>query len=200
MNFYCVEFKGMVSIMRQIQLTLAILKPDVSAHPHIAYHIKKMMLNAGFLFVRSKRIHLTQSRVKEFYKEHEEKFFYNRLVSFMSSGPLTVHILARDQAITEWRKLMGPTKVFKTVYEDPDSIRGRFGLTDTRNSTHGSDSEETARKEIIFFFPEFNIEQWYKQEARYFEDGEVYFDKNLDVHVRKIGRDNHSYIARETEL
>merc|ERR1711976_1016628 len=57
---------------------------------------------------------------------------------------------------------MGPTKVFKTRYDQPDSIRGKFGLTDTRNSSHGSDSEETARAEINFFFPEFNIDEFYQ--------------------------------------
>jgi len=80
----------------------------------------------------------------------------------MSSGPSHVHILGREnEAIKTWRQLMGPTKVCKTRYESPESIRGLIGLTDTRNSTHGSDSDETATAEIKFFFPEFDYEHFF---------------------------------------
>ena len=123
------------------------------------------------------------------------KFFYNRLVTFMTSGEIGVHILARHDAITRWRQLMGPTKVYRydisglrggrdtggnwdsksktkalcilshrTRLEHPDTIRGRFGASDTRNATHGSDSVESATREIGFFFPEFSIKQWYEVE------------------------------------
>lgn len=167
---------------KTLQLTLAIFKPDIISHPHLVHQVKNMIHNEGFLFIRSKRMHLTQARVQDFYREHEGKFFYNRLVSFMSSGPISTHILARESAITAWRKLMGPTKVFKTIYEEPHSIRGKFGLTDTRNSTHGSDSDETARKEIKFFFPEFNIDDWYRENEIHFLTKKVYFDEEHDVH------------------
>lgn len=165
-----------------LQLTLAILKPDVVSHPHILHQIKDMIIQRGFLFIRSKRLQLTRARAEEFYKEHEGRFFYNRLVSFMSSGPISTHILARENSILEWRKLMGPTKVFKTIYDDPSSIRGKFGLTDTRNSTHGSDSELNARKEIQFFFPEFNVDDWHSECEQHFFNGVVTFDKEHEVH------------------
>lgn len=171
---------------RVLQLTLAILKPDVTAHPHVVHKIKEAILDRGFYIVRSKRLHLTRARAADFYKEHEGRFFHNRLVTFMSSGPISTHILARENAIGEWRKLMGPTKVFKTIHEDPGSLRGQFGLTDTRNSTHGSDSDESARREIGFFFPEFNIDDWYKQSEMYFGRGEVIYDPKHEIHVIKV--------------
>lgn len=167
---------------KTLQLTLAIFKPDIISHPHIVHQVKHMIHENGFLFIRSKRMHLTRAKVQEFYQEHEGRFFYNRLVSFMSSGPISTHILARENAIAEWRKLMGPTKVFKTIYDEPDSIRGKFGLSDTRNSTHGSDSDKTARREMKFFFPEFNIDDWYDQNEKNFLTKDVYFDEEHDIH------------------
>lgn len=77
-------------------------------------------------------------KAHEFYDEHKGKFFFNRLVTFMTSGPSILHILARENAIQTWRAMMGPTKVFKTVHSHPDTIRGLYGLSDTRNATHGS--------------------------------------------------------------
>merc|ERR1719436_2238191 len=115
-----------------------------------------MILASGFLVVRSRLTCLTRSAAEQFYAEHRGKFFYNRLVTFMSSGPCQPLILAGQDAISRWRELMGPTKVFRTRFSHPESVRGRFGLTDTRNVSHGSDSEETARAEISFFFPEFS--------------------------------------------
>ncbi|XP_069117813.1 nucleoside diphosphate kinase 6-like [Argopecten irradians] len=169
--------------MRSLQLTLAILKPDVSAQPHIVREIKKLLLTNGFYFVKSKDLYLPRKKAAEFYKEHEGRFFHNRLVSFMSSGGISAHILARDNAIQEWRKLMGPTKVFQTVHSQPDSIRGQFGLTDTRNSTHGSDSVESAQKEMHFFFPEFNVDQWFKENEPFFRSGNVFYCKEKGIHV-----------------
>lgn len=77
-----------------------------------------------------------------------------------SSGPIEVLVLAGDNAITKWRSLMGPTKVFKTIFSHPESIRGQFGLSDTRNACHGSDSTESAKREIEIFFPEFDANKW----------------------------------------
>ncbi|ESP00658.1 hypothetical protein LOTGIDRAFT_112601 [Lottia gigantea] len=167
----------------RLQLTLAILKPDVTARPHIVKEIKSMILRKKFYFVESKKMKLAQSEIETFYKEHEGKFFHNRLVNFMNSGSIWAHILAREDCIKEWRKLMGPTKVLKTVFEEPNSIRGKFGLTDTRNCTHGSDSEETAKREIKLFFPEFDEEKWRANDEDYFINKKVKFDRKLNVHV-----------------
>ena len=77
---------------------------------------------------------------------------------------------------------MGPTKVFKALHQDPESIRAKYGLTDTRNVTHGSDSPETAEKEINFFFPDFDFEVWRREEQKWFEDGKVTFCSYDNVH------------------
>ena len=86
--------------------------------------------------------------------------------------------------------MMGPTKVFKTRYEQPDTIRGLFGITDTRNSSHGSDSEETARQEIQFFFPEFDFDNFYRSgQDQAFLNGQIsqnlFLDKKLFQHCVK---------------
>jgi len=147
---------------RRLQLTLAILKPDLVLRPYSKEYVRDLILKNNFIVIKSKQEHLSRAKVEDFYREHESKFFYNRLVTYMSSGPSNVHILGREnEAIKTWRKLMGPTKVCKTRYESPESIRGLIGLTDTRNSTHGSDSDETAAAEIKFFFPEFDYEQFF---------------------------------------
>lgn len=83
------------------------------------------------------------NEASQFYHDHKDKFFFNRLVTFMSSGPCYIHILARENAIEFWRTMMGPTKVFKTIFTHPESIRGVHGLTDTRNATHGSGTHFT---------------------------------------------------------
>ncbi|XP_046576015.1 nucleoside diphosphate kinase 6-like isoform X2 [Haliotis rubra] len=173
----------MMRALRKLELTLAILKPDVVAQPHILKEIRSVILQQEFLFVRSKKLILSPTRAKEFYKEHDGKFFLNRLVSFMSSGPIWTHILARENAIPEWRRIMGPTKVLKTIHEAPETIRGRFGLTDTRNCTHGSDSTETAAREIKFFFPEFSIGKWHDTEETHFFSRQVSLDEDLCQHV-----------------
>ncbi|XP_071118634.1 nucleoside diphosphate kinase 6-like [Haliotis cracherodii] len=173
----------MMRALRKLELTLAILKPDVVAHPNILKEIRSIILQQEFFFVRSKKLILSPTRANEFYKEHEGKFFLNRLVSFMSSGPIWTHILARENAIPEWRRIMGPTKVLKTIHEAPETIRGRFGLTDTRNCTHGSDSPETAAREINFFFPEFSTDRWHDTEGAYFYNGQVAFNEDLCQHV-----------------
>lgn len=79
------------------------------------------------------------------------------------SGPLEAVILShKDNAISRWRELMGPTKVFKAIYTHPDSIRGQFGLTDTRNACHGSDSPESVQREVNIIFPELNLTELYR--------------------------------------
>lgn len=122
----------------RLELTLAILKPHVI--PNIFAHkvIKEKIVEKGFQIVKSKTFRIDESLAGDFYAEHRKKFFYGRLVSFMSSGPVEVLILAKNNAIAEWREMLGPTKVYKTVISHPESIRGMFGLTDTRNVGHGS--------------------------------------------------------------
>lgn len=100
----------------------------------------------------------------------------------MCSGPSEVYILAREDAIKKWRDLMGPTKVYQAVYSAQGTLRADYGLTDTRNATHGSDSEVSARKEISIFFPSFNYDKWVNEEEPLFRSGKVVFDEKNFVH------------------
>ncbi len=87
------------------------------------------------------------------------RFFHPRLVEFIASDTLRAMVLAHPtDAITAWRALLGPTKSFRAHYEAPNSLRGMYGLTDTRNVAHGSDSPESVRREVAFFFPDFDWE------------------------------------------
>ncbi|XP_038057366.1 nucleoside diphosphate kinase 6-like [Patiria miniata] len=179
------------NLLQKLQLTLAIIKPDVVAHPHRLKEVKQLILNNNFYFVRSQERRLQRKIVEQFYAEHKGRFFFNRLVGFMSSGPISVHILAREDAIAKWREAMGPTKTFRAKHEVPDSIRARFGLTDTRNATHGSDSAETARKEMTFFFPDFDIDDWYQNQEPSFRTGQVTFCERRTLHyVAKMEIEN----------
>lgn len=74
-------------------------------------------------------------------------------------------ILAGDDAIARWRTVMGPTKVFKTIFSHPQSIRGQFGISDTRNACHGSDSIESVIREVGIFFPDFHVHDWLRENA-----------------------------------
>uniref|UniRef100_A0ABM5GLF1 Nucleoside diphosphate kinase 6-like n=1 Tax=Pogona vitticeps TaxID=103695 RepID=A0ABM5GLF1_9SAUR len=149
---------------RALQLTLAIIKPDAVAHPLFLQAVHETIVNNRFSIVKSKDLKWSRQDSQRFYQEHSGRFFYQRLVEFMSSGPMRAYILAHEEAISLWRSLMGPTKVFRAQHTAPKSIRGTFGLTDTRNTVHGSDSAESASREIAFFFPEFSEEDWYRHE------------------------------------
>lgn len=176
----------MSKLLAPLELTLAIIKPDVCRNPCNLQLIRQIILENNFYFVDTKVTQLSAVEAEKFYCEHKNKFFFNRLTTFMSSGLLSAHILARENAIKHWRGLMGPTHVYKAQYEAPHSLRARFGLTDTRNATHGSDSPDTARREISFFFPDFNMDDFYKYHEVSFRNNEVVFDPERWVHrIRK---------------
>ncbi|KAL1494429.1 hypothetical protein ABEB36_010028 [Hypothenemus hampei] len=168
--------------MPVLQLTLAIIKPHIIKNPISLEAIRKIIISSNFKIVRSKRKRILLDEAELFYEEHKHKFFYNRLVTFMTSGESDLHILAKENAIKDWRALMGPTKVYKAQFEAPNTIRGLYGLSDTRNATHGSDSPETAQREIKIFFPEFNCEEWLLKEEPHFRTGQVKFLNNEFLH------------------
>ncbi|NXL14370.1 NDK6 kinase, partial [Setophaga kirtlandii] len=159
---------------RRLQLTLALLKPDAVAHPLVCEAVHAAILRHRFLIVRAKEVRCGAEQSRRFYREHAGRFFYQRLVEFMASGPMWAYILAHENAVPLWRSLMGPTKVFRARHSDPDSIRGAYGLTDTRNTTHGSDSPASASREIAFFFPEFDEQRWYEQEEPRLRRGQLF--------------------------
>uniref|UniRef100_A0A1B6MTL0 Nucleoside diphosphate kinase n=1 Tax=Graphocephala atropunctata TaxID=36148 RepID=A0A1B6MTL0_9HEMI len=168
-----------------LELTLAILKPHVVKASHALEAIRRIIVNNGFLIVESKTVRIPQQQVEHFYEEHKNKFFYNRLITSMTSGDCEVYVLAKHNAIQDWRQLMGPTKVFQAIFSHPDSLRGMYGLTDTRNATHGSDSKESAAREISIFFPDFSVSQWLKENEENCHSGVVKSDPTLIVQSGK---------------
>lgn len=142
---------------RGFQYTFAMLKPDVAGNSITREAILSLIEQNGFKIVRIKKTSMTLQLAQDFYSEHRKKFFFNRLTTFMSSSPIYALILAKNDAISSWRSLIGKANVYRTIYSDPDCLRSRFGLTDTRNAVHGSDSEATVYREASFFFPEFFV-------------------------------------------
>ncbi|KAL3272357.1 hypothetical protein HHI36_013836 [Cryptolaemus montrouzieri] len=168
--------------MNKLELTLALMKPHLVKNPIALQTIRNKIIASNFKIVRSGRKMLNQEDAEKFYEEHKGKFFYNRLLTSMLSGPLEIYVLAREEAIRYWRQLMGPTKVYKAQFDDPSSIRGEFGLSDTRNATHGSDSPESAIREIKILLPDFDFNKWNKDEKIYFENNKVTFNSNQFIH------------------
>ena len=108
-----------------------------------------MFRNKGFNIVKDKKIQIVKSEAEQFYKVHETKPFYNDLCTYLSSGPIVVMVLEKENAVLANRELMGATKP-----EDADegTIRKKYGISIDKNSVHGSDSVENAKIEIDFFF------------------------------------------------
>ncbi|EDW00295.1 nucleoside diphosphate kinase 6 [Drosophila grimshawi] len=139
-----------------MEITLALLKPHVLRNTYALRQLKALIAS-NFDVLQAKEVRITKEISECFYAEHKGKFFYQRLTSFMQSGPCYALILQSESCIQKWRQLMGPTKVFRAVYTEPDSIRALYGLSDTRNACHGSDSEASAMREIGILFPEFDV-------------------------------------------
>ena len=134
--------------MSKIEQTLSIIKPD-AVERNLVEDIKKIFLKNSLKIKESKKIQITKDEASEFYKVHQSKPFYNDLCAYLSSGPIFVMILEGINAVAANRKLMGATNP-KDAEEN--TIRKLFGISIDKNSVHGSDSLENARKEISFFF------------------------------------------------
>ena len=134
--------------MSNTEQTLSIIKPD-AVERNLDDEIKGMFTNKGFKIVKDKKIQITKTEAEQFYKVHETKPFYNDLCSYLSSGPIVVMILEKENAVVGNRELMGATKP-----EDAEegTIRKKYGISIDKNSVHGSDSVENAKIEIDFFF------------------------------------------------
>ncbi|POY72707.1 putative Nucleoside-diphosphate kinase [Rhodotorula taiwanensis] len=134
----------------RLQLTLGIIKPSVAAHqPHVQ-DIMKEIKRSGL----------------EFYGEHRGRFYYPRLVQHAVSGPLVALALCAPDVIQKWRNLIGPTRVFEGQWERPESLRARYGLSDTRNGFHGADSPESADKELNLIFENWDTSWWLEQRSQ----------------------------------
>ena len=131
-----------------MEQTLSIIKPDAMER-NLEDKIKNIFKKNDFEIVKEKKVKLEKKDAEEFYKVHETKPFYNDLCNYLSSGPILVMVLKKQNAITENRKIMGATNPQEA---DQGTIRKEFGISIDKNSVHGSDSKENAEKEINFFF------------------------------------------------
>ncbi len=134
--------------MSNIEQTLSIIKPD-AVERNLENEIKQMFKEKGFEIVEEKKIQIEKSEAEVFYKIHETKPFYNDLCAYLSSGPIVVMVLGKENAVLGNRELMGATNP-KDAKDG--TIRKKYGISIDKNSVHGSDSVENAKIEIDFFF------------------------------------------------
>ena len=134
--------------MSNNEQTLSIIKPD-AVERNLDNEIKEMFKTNGFSIVEEKKIQIEKTEAEKFYKVHETKPFYNDLCSYLSSGPIIVMILEKDNAVLANRELMGATNPSEAM---EGTIRKKYGISIDKNSVHGSDSVENAKIEIDFFF------------------------------------------------
>lgn len=128
--------------------TLAIIKPD-AVRKRVVGKIIQRIEDEGFEIRGLKMLHLSKDEAKKFYHVHKDKPFYESLTDFMSSGPVVVLLLEKENAIKHWREVMGATD---PAQARPGTLRRQFGFSVERNAVHGSDAPETAEYEISFFF------------------------------------------------
>ena len=136
-----------------MERTLSIIKPDATTR-NITGKINSMIENAGLKIVAQKMIHMSKNQAEEFYAEHNGKPFFENLVKFMTSAPVVVQVLEGENAIVNYRKIMGATN---PAVAEEGTIRKTFALSIDKNSVHGSDSPESAKREISFFFSNIEI-------------------------------------------
>ena len=134
--------------MNNLEKTLSIIKPD-AVERGLENEIKQIFKENGFKIIKEKKIQIEKSEAEIFYKVHETKPFYNDLCSYLSSGPIVVMVIEKNNAVMDNRKLMGATNPREA---EDGTIRKKFGISIDKNSVHGSDSNENAKIEIEFFF------------------------------------------------
>lgn len=134
--------------MMAIERTLSIVKPD-AINKNIIGEIYNRFEKAGLKIVGAKMLHLTQKQAEGFYAVHKERPFYRDLVTFMCSGPVMIQVLEGDNAVSKHREIMGATNPSEAA---PGTIRKDFADSIQENAVHGSDSLQTAKEEIAFFF------------------------------------------------
>ncbi len=134
--------------MSNIEKTLSIIKPD-AVERNLVDAIQKKFLDEKLKILKTKKIQISKEEASEFYKVHQTKPFFDRLCSYLSSGPIVVLVLEGDNAVAENRRIMGATDP-KNAEEG--TLRKLYGISIDKNSVHGSDSTDNAKKEISFFF------------------------------------------------
>ncbi|XP_025103877.1 thioredoxin domain-containing protein 3 homolog [Pomacea canaliculata] len=152
LDFFFPTFKVPIIQGKRVQRTLAILRPDVfnEKKDEVLQTIKE----AGFQIPLQKVVHLTEKQAEEFYSESNYQPFFGNLTDYMSSNPILALVLARSDAINRWQNLLGPQSLDEAMIAAPESLRAKYAFDGIPfNQLHGSDSEESAKKEICFFFP-----------------------------------------------
>ena len=134
--------------MSNIEQTLSIIKPD-AVERNLDIEIKEIFKNNGFFIIDEKKIQIEKKEAEKFYKVHETKPFYDDLCTYLSSGPIVVMVLEKENAVLANRDLMGATNPKEAKN---GTIRKKYGISIDKNSVHGSDSVENAKIEIDFFF------------------------------------------------
>ena len=134
--------------MSSTEKTLSIIKPD-AVERNLDNEIKEIFKNKGFRIIKEKKIQIEKSEAEKFYKVHETKPFYDDLCSYLSSGPIVVMVLEKENSVFANREIMGATNP-KDAKDG--TIRKKYGISIDKNSVHGSDSVENAKIEIDFFF------------------------------------------------
>jgi len=136
-----------------INKTLAIIKPESVKNGQTG-EILDLIIKAGFRISALKMYHLTVDQAKLFYAVHTNKPFFDALVTYMSSGPVIITLLDKENAVEDFRKLIGNTD---PSLADEGTIRKKYGTDNTRNAIHGSDSDLNAETECSWFFSKFSI-------------------------------------------
>ena len=134
--------------MNNEEQTLSIIKPD-AVERNLQDSIKNDFESRGFEIIKEKKIHISKNEAEQFYKVHETKPFYGELCNYLSSGPIIVMIIQKENAVKENRSLMGATDPKKA---EENTLRKKYGISIDKNSVHGSDSIDNAKIEIDFFF------------------------------------------------
>ena len=137
---------SVINIM--IERTLSIIKPD-AVRRNLIGDIDAMLEKAGFKIVAMRMIHMTKEQAEGFYIVHKDRPFYNELTQQMSAYPVVVQVLEKDNAVADYRTIMGATN---PANAEAGTIRAKFALSVGENSVHGSDSLENAKTEIAYFF------------------------------------------------
>lgn len=133
--------------------TLTIIKPD-AVEAGVMGQIIDRLIKENFTILGMKMVRLSKKQAEAFYEVHRERPFYNSLTDYMSSGPIVVMALERENAIQHLRQVMGATDPAKA---EPGTIRAQFGTNIERNAIHGSDAPETAARELAFFFSDYEL-------------------------------------------
>jgi len=141
------------------QVTLGLLKADKFSVKHaILTELNTVYLpQRNLLMINKAELQWSRKDAERFYVDHRGKFFYQRLISFMTSGPMVAFILLGQNAVADWRELIGPTRIEIARSTAPHSLRAKYAFSDTRNAFHGSDSIATAKREISLVFPDFDF-------------------------------------------